>query len=575
MTPDINKDIFFTFDMDWACDGVLDFFYNLICRLDINITLNVTHDTPFLDVFKKDERIELGLHPNFNKLLDGIDGPDKNEVIHDIKKLVPDAVTVRSHSLVKSSVITAAFCESEMQFELNSYIPPQQGLCLFPWKFENVLQIPFIFEDDLYFIEKLSFSPGYYLTNDFKMFRVFNFHPIHLYLNCENMDRYQKAKTDFKNIHYLEKLRNTGKGIKDFFEELVSNAFAQGYSFRQIRDFREYKIGGVMRIAVLGRTKVFYNVIDVLERSQNEIVLIGTCKEAEGYKVKASDFEQAAKRRNIPFFCSANINSKETIDLLQSVNADIAVSMNWLTLIGAEAINCFKYGILNAHPGDLPRYRGNACPNWALLNGENKIGVAIHFMNPEKLDDGEIARKEYIKIREDTYLSDIYRELETLIPQMFGRVIADIKNGMLMPQKQQGEALRCYPRKPCDSRIDWDRPCDYISKLVRASGKPFQPAYTYIEERKLNIEQVSILEYAEPCLVKYGQVVMIDKLNDKIGIAAADGVVVVEAGYFEEEPYKKITDIVRSTRTRAGYNVEDEIYKLKREMAVLKRKFNC
>ena len=68
---------------------------------------------------------------------------------------------------------------------------------------------------------------------------------------------------------------------------------------------------------------------------------------------------------------------------------------------------------------------------------------------------------------------------------------------------------------------------------------------------------------------------MIDKLNDKIGIAAADGVVVVEAGYFEEEPYKKITDIVRSTRTRAGYNVEDEIYKLKREMAVLKRKFNC
>ncbi len=69
----LNKEIFLTFDMDWAIDEVLDDFYNLICGLDLCGTIHVTHKTKFLDKFRQDRerRLECGIHPNFNELLVG------------------------------------------------------------------------------------------------------------------------------------------------------------------------------------------------------------------------------------------------------------------------------------------------------------------------------------------------------------------------------------------------------------------------------------------------------------------------------------------------------------------------
>ena len=67
-----------------------------------------------------------------------------------------------------------------------------------------------------------------------------------------------------------------------------------------------------------------------------------------------------------------------------------------------KIINYFNYGILNAHGGDLPRYRGNACQAWAILNGENKIGLCIHKMVGGELDSGDIISRDYLDIGENT-----------------------------------------------------------------------------------------------------------------------------------------------------------------------------
>ena len=62
-----------------------------------------------------------------------------------------------------------------------------------------------------------------------------------------------------------------------------------------------------------------------------------------------------------------NVNGSEFVDAVKKARADIAVSINWPTLIRGKALAAFSYGILNAHTGDLPRYRGNACANWAII----------------------------------------------------------------------------------------------------------------------------------------------------------------------------------------------------------------
>ena len=88
---------------------------------------------------------------------------------------------------------------------------------------------------------------------------------------------------------------------------------------------------------------------------------------------------------------------------LKELDCQIALSFNWLNLLPSDFRSCFQYGVFNAHPGDLPKYKGNACPNWAMINGDEKIVIAVHEMVDE-LDSGDIALKSSLEINENTYI---------------------------------------------------------------------------------------------------------------------------------------------------------------------------
>lgn len=123
----MRKNIFLTFDMDWASDEVLKDFYDLLCELNVYGTLNVTHDTPLLDLFRKDDRLELGIHPNYNMLLDGTQQESYEGIISGLMKVVPEAVTVRAHSLTESSRIAAMYAKYGLKYDLNMFYPPQEN----------------------------------------------------------------------------------------------------------------------------------------------------------------------------------------------------------------------------------------------------------------------------------------------------------------------------------------------------------------------------------------------------------------------------------------------------------------
>ena len=236
----MKKKIYITFDMDWACDDVLEVFYSYICEWGIKATINVTHETHMLDVFRKDEKIELGIHPNFNNLLNGsvVSGINASDVIAKIKGIVPDAVTMRAHSLVKSTPLTSLLAENGIKYELNSYVIPQRGMVLQPYMFEKVWQIPFIFEDDLYMQAHMQIKPEEYLSQEFDVSRVFNFHPIHLFLNCEKLERYHLAKIYYHDFGKLKQFVNKGNenGMYNYFCSLIECAYRKGYVFETIKE---------------------------------------------------------------------------------------------------------------------------------------------------------------------------------------------------------------------------------------------------------------------------------------------------------------------------------------------------
>jgi len=185
-----------------------------------------------------------------------------------------------------------------------------------------------------------------------------------------------------------------------------------------------------MKIALIGRTKFLLNTGKFLLKKGIKIELIITSKNAEHDDIKSKDFQDFAKISNSKFLNIKNINSEKIIKILTKMNLDLGISVNNPLLIKKEIMKQYKFGILNAHAGDLPKYRGNACPNWAIINNEKKIGISIHFMI-EEVDAGDIILKRNYCIKEKTTILDFYTFAETEIPKMFFESIKKIQTGKI------------------------------------------------------------------------------------------------------------------------------------------------
>lgn len=328
-----------------------------------------------------------------------------------------------------------------------------------------------------------------------------------------------------------------------------------------------------MKVAVLGRTRMLYDAIDKLREYGHQVVLIGTCKAAPEYDIKEKDFCRKAEELQVPFFNDIHINSEEIIEKLKAVDADIAVSMNWITIIKEQAINCFKYGILNAHCGDLPRYRGNATANWAILAKENEYAITIHYMLPRELDSGDIVCQRKFPITEITTITEIYNNMNKQIPDMFCIALDNIvkKIPVIEQDKNPKNVLRCFPRIPSDSIIDWNDKSEDILRLIHASAEPFEGAYTFYKDMKIHIMEAYSSEYEFPSLVVPGQVIGCNKDTHEVRVATGNGVISFYEIIINNEKFSA-TDILNSTRIRLNYNSQEEIFYLKNKIKELENK---
>ena len=240
-----------------------------------------------------------------------------------------------------------------------------------------------------------------------------------------------------------------------------------------------------MRIGIIGRSEILYDTVLELKNAGHEICFIITSKEAPEYKKKSEDFYELSKRLNIPFEKGSDIIKFK--GLIKKEKPDVGVSLNFTKIIPKEIIDLFPLGILNAHGGDLPKYRGNACQAWAILNGEKRIGLCIHKMVGNELDNGDIIAKDYLKIDDNTKITEILNWIKINTKTMYLNVINKLEekpNFILEKQsKNAKDILRCYPRQPQDGRIKWNKTSIYIHRLINASNKPYSGAYCFFKEK--------------------------------------------------------------------------------------------
>lgn len=278
-----------------------------------------------------------------------------------------------------------------------------------------------------------------------------------------------------------------------------------------------------MRVAIIGRTEILYETVHLLRSQGHEIGLILTAKEAPEYEKTSDDFRKLAEELGVPFVHTAKIDEqKEFIRSLPMM--DIGVSLNYSGIISQQVIDLFPLGILNAHAGDLPRYRGNACQAWAIINGEDRIGLCVHRMIGGELDSGDIISREYFPIDLNTKITAAYSWMSRRIPELFSDAVARLSEDssfvLEVQSKDPADALHCYARRPEDGRIDWSRSNVEVLRLINACNKPFAGAFGDFEGRKVVVWDASLAP-EENFLAIPGQVT---EINDEyLDVATGQG----------------------------------------------------
>lgn len=304
-----------------------------------------------------------------------------------------------------------------------------------------------------------------------------------------------------------------------------------------------------MRVAIIGRTEIMYDTCLVLQQAGYEIACILTAKEAPEYERSAEDFKNLADNLGVPFARGSKITEHK--DFLLAAKAEIAVSINYSGIIPQSIVDIFNYGILNAHGGDLPRYRGNACQAWAILNGEERIGLCIHQMIGGELDSGNIIARDYFPVSINTNVAQTWDWMKQRTPELFLRALellsANPEFVLETQSKDPADALRCYPRKPEDGRIDWSKDWKQILRLINASGPPYSGAFCYLDEKKITIIDAEVLEDEEVFLAVPGQVLKIS--SQGIDVACGHGKLRLVSVKLNDETFKA-NELVSSLRER-------------------------
>ena len=212
-----NK-IFLTFDMDWCSDEVLSYTVDLLEAFDVPATFFVTHETFLLDRLRENKKFDLGIHPNFNPLLHerNIQNINAEDTVMANMSIVPEAKAVRAHSLVQSSKILDIYKKIGLEYDLSTYLPWHTFNMINPVEHINgLIRLFHFWEDDIELMNNNMYSSipisGY--------LQIYDFHPIHIYLNSCNLEAYQKAKNNPQKIENY--INNLTQGVRDYLVDLI------------------------------------------------------------------------------------------------------------------------------------------------------------------------------------------------------------------------------------------------------------------------------------------------------------------------------------------------------------------
>lgn len=295
--------------------------------------------------------------------------------------------------------------------------------------------------------------------------------------------------------------------------------------------------------------------LEKLYNSNNKIIGVVTNPDrpkGRGMKMMQSPVKEFAVLKNIKVYQPQNV--KENIDFINEIKKlkpDIICVVAYGKILPKEILEIPKFGCVNLHGSLLPKYRGAAPIQWAVLNGDKTTGVTTIYMN-EKMDAGDIILKEEVNIGEYETTGELWDRLSNVGAELLLKTVNEIQNGTA-PRITQGEDFTIAPMIYKEmSKINWNDEAIRIKNLVRGLN-PIMGAYTMYEGKKIKIWKIKILNEFSVDTPGY-----IIEANDKTGlkIATRDKIISVTEVQGENAKRMPICDFLRGNQLQAGKILE-------------------
>jgi methionyl-tRNA formyltransferase len=270
-----------------------------------------------------------------------------------------------------------------------------------------------------------------------------------------------------------------------------------------------------MRVAMFGYQTWGHRTLRALLDSEHEVGLVVTHPKSDhAYeKIWSDSVADLASAHNVPVVLRNRPD--DLVPRLKEAEPDIIVANNWRTWLPPEIFTLPPHGTLNVHDSLLPAYAGFSPLIWALINGEQEVGVTAHLMDDE-LDAGNIVLQRSVPVGPRDTSTDLFHKTVDLIAPVVTEALGLIAAGRTdwTPQ-DRSKASFFHKRSIEDSRIDWTWPADDIDRLVRAQADPYPNAFTFHRGERLRIVRASVSQG------RYGGT------PGRIFIKEGDGVVIV------------------------------------------------
>ncbi|MBI5182332.1 MAG: methionyl-tRNA formyltransferase [Nitrospirae bacterium] len=304
-----------------------------------------------------------------------------------------------------------------------------------------------------------------------------------------------------------------------------------------------------MKIVFMGTPEFAVPSLNALLSSKKEIAAVVTQSDkpsGRGKRLMPPPVKAAALNSGIRVLQPERIKDEAFVNTLKEINPDVIVVAAYGKILPAKILHLPKYGCINVHASLLPRYRGAAPINWAIINGEKETGITIMQMD-EGLDTGSILLQKGIEITKEDTAGTLSNKLSKMGAELLIEGLNAIEKGEIKPITQDNSKASYAPMlKKEDGQIDWTKGVEDIYNMVRGMD-PWPGAFTYYKGEAWRMWKTVVGNDRNGIP---GMVISID--GGKIDVACGKGVISI----IEMQPVNKrrmaVSDFLRGHKIETG-----------------------